>query len=152
MAKRKLTQKQEKFCRVYIETGNATDAYRSAYNVGKMSPTTVNTKACQLAKSGNVAERIQQIQQKHQKRHDISIDSLTEKFLKAEKFAYSKGKPAAAVAAITGLAKLHGLMQQKVIGEINHTHLHAEVPKLKEWVAEAFGEREVEHTQVSLPN
>ena len=30
---KKLTPKQEKFCQLYVELGNASDAYRQAYNV-----------------------------------------------------------------------------------------------------------------------
>ena len=37
----KLTPKQERFCQVYIETGNASEAYRAAYNAEKMKPESV---------------------------------------------------------------------------------------------------------------
>jgi len=37
----KLTLKQEGFCRSYIETGNASEAYRLNYNAEKMKPATV---------------------------------------------------------------------------------------------------------------
>jgi len=34
----KLTIKQEKFCNLYIELGNASEAYRQSYNCEKMKP------------------------------------------------------------------------------------------------------------------
>ena len=40
-----LTPKQEGFCISYIETGNASEAYRLNYSVEKMKPDTVNRKA-----------------------------------------------------------------------------------------------------------
>lgn len=48
-----LTLKQEAFCQAYIQNGgNASEAYRSAYNAGKMKADVVNVKACELMKSG----------------------------------------------------------------------------------------------------
>ncbi len=40
-----LTPKQKGFCISYIETGNASEAYRLNYSVEKMKPDTVNRKA-----------------------------------------------------------------------------------------------------------
>ena len=40
-----LTIKQENFCNYYIESGNASDAYRRAYSCEKMKDETVNRKA-----------------------------------------------------------------------------------------------------------
>ena len=44
----KLTIKQEKFCNLYIELGNASEAYRQSYNCEKMKPESVNNKAYEL--------------------------------------------------------------------------------------------------------
>ena len=40
-----LTQKQEGFCLDYIETGNASEAYRSNYGVGSLGAQTINREA-----------------------------------------------------------------------------------------------------------
>ena len=45
MDKIKLTPKQEAFCYGYIETGNASEAYRKAYITAKMKPLSGNNKA-----------------------------------------------------------------------------------------------------------
>ncbi|MGL4546014.1 MAG: terminase small subunit, partial [Plesiomonas sp.] len=37
-----LTEKQEKFCKALIETGNQSEAYRRAYNTENMKPESVN--------------------------------------------------------------------------------------------------------------
>jgi hypothetical protein len=53
-----LTPKQEKFCLEYLECGNASKAYRTAYNAAKMKDATVNRKAFELLQGGNVTARI----------------------------------------------------------------------------------------------
>jgi phage terminase small subunit len=52
----KLTIKQEKFCNLYLETGNATDAYRQAYNCGNMKYDTIKRKAVELLKNGTITQ------------------------------------------------------------------------------------------------
>lgn len=44
----KLTLKQTRFCEEYLATGNATEAYRRAYNVGGMKDNTIKRNACTL--------------------------------------------------------------------------------------------------------
>lgn len=63
-ARTKLTQKQEAFCIAYIECGNASDAYRSAYNSENMKPETVNRKAKELTDNGKIAARIKELNSK----------------------------------------------------------------------------------------
>lgn len=58
MAEGKLTIKQEKFCNKYLECGNASEAYRFAYNCSKMSDNTVWNNAYQLLQNSEVATRI----------------------------------------------------------------------------------------------
>jgi phage terminase small subunit len=45
-----MTVKQEKFCIEYIKSGNATEAYKKAFNAENMKPTTINKKAYELLK------------------------------------------------------------------------------------------------------
>lgn len=58
----KLTAKQEAFCLAYLETGNASEAYRRAYDAGDMADSVIHVKACELMKNGKVAVRVQQLQ------------------------------------------------------------------------------------------
>lgn len=60
----KLTQKQEAFCIAYIECGNASDAYRSAYNAENMKPETIHVKASELMANGKIAVRLKQLNSK----------------------------------------------------------------------------------------
>jgi phage terminase small subunit len=59
---KKLTPKQEKFCQLYIQLGNASDAYRGAYCAGMMKAETIRVKAAELLKNGNVTVRIRELQ------------------------------------------------------------------------------------------
>ena len=54
-----LTPKQERFCVEYFNTGNASEAYRRAYDAGDMAPATINVKASELLATGKVAVRVQ---------------------------------------------------------------------------------------------
>ena len=106
---RSLTPKQECFCQVYIETGNASEAYRRAYDAERMKSATINRNACALLKNNKIATRVAVLQSEHRKRHDISIDSLTSEYEDARQLAMDTSQPAAANGAITGKARLHGL-------------------------------------------
>lgn len=59
---RRLTEKQEKFCQSYLDTdGNASEAYRMAYDTSNMKPESVWTNASQLLDNTKVAQRIDEI-------------------------------------------------------------------------------------------
>lgn len=54
----KLTIKQEKFVLKYLECGNASEAYRFAYNCSKMSDNTIYNKASKLLNKGEIRARL----------------------------------------------------------------------------------------------
>lgn len=110
-----MTPKQEAFARKYVETGCASTAYRSAYNCANTSDKTVNEEACKLLKNPKVAPRVEQLRQGHQKRHEITVDKLTEMAMKAYDMACADDvkTPSAAVAAVMAIGKLHGLVVDK---------------------------------------
>lgn len=112
-----LTEKQEKFCQKYIELGNASEAYRESYDASNMKDTTINRKAKELIDNGKITARIAELQEEHRERHDITVDSLTQMLIEDRQLAYQVGNPSAAVAAVNGIAKLHGL----VIDKKSHT-------------------------------
>jgi len=58
-----LTAKQEKFCVLYVELGNATHAYLQAYQAANMTHRTAQKRAGELLKNGAVAGRIAALQQ-----------------------------------------------------------------------------------------
>jgi hypothetical protein len=78
-----------------------------------MKESTVHVKASELLKNGKVAVRLDELQKRAQKRHDISIDTLTEMLKADRELAREIEQPGAAVSAVMGLAKIHGLILDK---------------------------------------
>ena len=58
---KRLTEKQEKFCQYYIDTGNASEAYRMSYDTSKMQPASVNRLAFELTKNVKITSRLDEI-------------------------------------------------------------------------------------------
>lgn len=56
-----LTPKQERFCLAYLETGNASEAYRRAYNASKMKPNSINVNASKLLADAKVTLRLKEL-------------------------------------------------------------------------------------------
>lgn len=69
--KSKLTIKQENFCNYFVETGNASEAYRRAYDSSKMKDETVNRKAIELLDNGKITARVKELQEEAKKKSDI---------------------------------------------------------------------------------
>lgn len=112
-----LTPKQDAFCLAYIETGNASEAYRRAYDAGNMSDNAIHVAASRLLDNAKVALRVAELQAAHQVRHNITVDTLTDKLEAAREMAMGEVQPSAAVSATMGMAKLHGLLVDKVEAE-----------------------------------
>lgn len=71
-----LTPKQEKFCLVYLETGNASEAYRQAYNTVRLSEAAIAVEASRLLDHPKIALRLAEQRQATQQRHDITVDRI----------------------------------------------------------------------------
>lgn len=113
---RGLTPKQEAFALAYVETGNASEAYRRAYDAERMKPAVIAVKASELLANGNVAVRVAQIQEAAAERNAVTVDDLLAELEEARAAAKGGEKPQAAamVAATMGKAKLLGFLTEKV--------------------------------------
>ena len=111
-----LTPKQEAFALAYVETGNASEAYRRSYNAEKMKPSVIAVKASELLAHGNVAVRVAELQAAHVERHEITVDDILRELEEARALAAGgeKPQPAAMVAASMGKAKLLGMLTDKM--------------------------------------
>lgn len=74
----KLTIKQERFCNAYIETGNASEAYRRAYSCAKMDEKTIWVKSSELLNSGKVSVRVKELQDEIKRSSAITKERLLE--------------------------------------------------------------------------
>ena len=75
-----LTVKQNNFCQNYVLTGNASEAYRMAYDAEKMKAETIHRKATELMQHGLVSARIQKLQKQAQVNYEITLDSPVSKY------------------------------------------------------------------------
>ncbi|TGV15817.1 terminase [Mesorhizobium sp. M8A.F.Ca.ET.173.01.1.1] len=115
MSSEGLTQKQEAFCLAYVETGNASEAYRRSYDVSvDTKPETIWSEASRLVADPKVSARIVNLQEMAREIALVSVGSLTNELEKARSHAMADPKgAAAAVSAIMGKAKLHKLLDEE---------------------------------------
>lgn len=66
-----LTAKQEAFCRCYVDTGNASEAYRMSHDASNMKQETIWSAACRMLARSKVAARIKEIQQEYAERSKV---------------------------------------------------------------------------------
>ena len=106
-----LTEKQERFCKSFVETGNATLAYKTAFNCENMQPQTINKRASELLAKSQIKGRIDELREVASRRHNITVDSLIDELEEARKIALEAETPqaSAAISATMGKAKLLGL-------------------------------------------
>ena len=80
----KLTLKQEAFAMAYVESGNASKAYKTVYNVNdNASDNSINVEASKLRHTPKITLRIRELQELAQVRHSITIHTLTDELEKA---------------------------------------------------------------------
>ena len=82
MDKIKWAPKQEALWYGYIETGNASGAYRAAYNAEKMKPESVAVQAATMLASPKIALKIEALRSELKQRHVVTIDRVLEEYAK----------------------------------------------------------------------
>ena len=107
-----LTQKQENFCLKYVECGNASEAYRHAYNAENMKPASIHVRASELLSDSKVSVRVEELKKQHAERHRLTVDDLLAELEEARRLALDTEAPAPAVSATMGKAKLLGMDKQ----------------------------------------
>ena len=113
MSDKALTPKQEMFCLRYIETGNATEAYKLSYDAAGSKNITCNRRAKELLENGKIKARVRELRDMHVARHVVTVDSITGELEEARQLAMTTAQPSPAVSASMGKAKLHGLIVDK---------------------------------------
>lgn len=114
----RLTPKQEKFCLQYVELGNASDAYRSAYDCENMRQETINRNAFALLENNKIAARLDDLRAEAAKRNEVTVDSLMAELEEARQLALQMANPAAMVSATMGKAKITGF-DKKIVQHQN---------------------------------
>lgn len=133
-----LTPKQEDFCLRYVELGNASEAYRFAYDCKNMKPESVNRKAKEMLDNGKIAARLEGLRAEAAKRNEITVDSLIDELEEARALARDIANPSAMVSATMGKAKITGF-DKKIIqhqnasgGDINPVTVNIDKDAIKQ--------------------
>ena len=108
-----LTPKQEAFCLAYLETGNASEAYRRSYSAENMKPESINRKAKDVIDNVKIAARIEALRKPALKRAQMTLEGhladlqmLRDKALEADQFS-------AAISAEIARGKASGVHVEK---------------------------------------
>ena len=113
ISNRRLTPKQEAFAAEYVAIGNASEAYRRAYDATNMQTATVHARASELLNHGRVAVRIAELKVDVAADNEITFGEVAAALRASIKAAMEAGQHSAAVSACMGLAKLGGLLVEK---------------------------------------
>lgn len=106
--------KHEKFCQFYVETGNASEAYRRAFPDNTMKDNSLHVEASRLLNSPMVSLRVSELRGEHKERHNMTVDDLIKELEEARQAGLEFESASAMVAATMGKAKLLGLDKQLI--------------------------------------
>jgi len=67
---------------VYVETGNASEAYRQAYDTAARSTKSLNMVASRQLDHSGIALRINELKARQLKRHDVTIERVVNEYRK----------------------------------------------------------------------
>lgn len=108
-----LTAKQEAFCQAIVSGMSQADAYRSAYDAGRMKAETVQNKAHVLMKNGEVRVRVEALRAPVVEELRYDLKTAMKEAMEAYEVAKDRGNGGAMVAATTLRAKLYGLLVER---------------------------------------
>lgn len=110
----KLTIKEDNFCLEYVKSGNASEAYRLAYNVSKMSEAAINVEACNMLKKPNISLRIEQLRKPVVEAAQLTLEKHLDDLKRLRDDAWASEKYAAAIQAEISRGKASGLYIERV--------------------------------------
>jgi hypothetical protein len=115
----KLTAKQEAFCQAIADGMTQADAYRAAYNAGKMADKTIWEKASALMAGGKVEARVAELKQaladKQLWTREMSVKGLVAAYRVANESKNASGM----TGAIKELNAMHGYNEPAKV-DLNH--------------------------------
>jgi phage terminase small subunit len=133
-----LTPKQENFCLAYLETGNASEAYRRSYKSSSMSENAIGVAAKELLNNPKITLRLDDLRKPVVEAAQITLKTHLDKLAELRDKADASEKWQAAIQAEVARGKASGLYVEKA--EVKHsgelTHSLQPAPKLSkdEWL------------------
>jgi len=114
-----LTPKQEAFALAYVETGNAAEAYRRAYDVRAATQhSSIYVAASKLLDNAKIMQRVADLQKQAAEMCLYTVKDAFTEYEIARQLALQVENPSAAVSAVNGKVKLFGLDQPQ---KVDHT-------------------------------
>ena len=114
MTEKTLTPKQEAFCIAYIETGNATEAYRRAYEPTTNKEATLNRSAKALVDNPKIASRVSELRAPVIEAAQLTLESHLEELKRLRDAALSAEKYGPAINAEVARGRASGFYVEKV--------------------------------------
>ena len=108
-----LTPKQEAFCLAYLETGNASESYRRAYEAENMTPETVNREAKAVIDNPKIAARLAELREPALRKAQITLESHLSRLDELGRKAEEAANFNAAIAAEVARGKASGVHVEK---------------------------------------
>lgn len=111
----KLTAKQEGFVQDVFIGETLTQSYRNNYSYENMSDDALWVEASRTMGVPKVSLRLIELQEEASERSQVTVMSITEELEDARKVSKTEGQGAAMTSASMGKAKLHGLLVEKSV-------------------------------------
>lgn len=108
-----LTPKQEAFCTYYLQSGNATDAYRKAGYGPNMAEKTISEAASRLLKNSKVVARIEALRVPVAEKAQLTLETHLADLQRLRNMAAKKDQFSAAISAEIARGKAAGLYSDK---------------------------------------
>lgn len=107
---RGLTKNQEAFAVLFVELGNAAEAYRQAYDKDPNARDNwIYVEACQLLGHPKVSLRIKQLEAQLREANQYTLQKAAEELEEARMLAHQEGQAGPAVSAVNAKIKLYGI-------------------------------------------
>lgn len=104
-----LTPSQEAFCVNLAQSGNASDAYRTAFPKSRMNPNALAVQACRLSASPNILLRLSQLRSDVRRANGITLTDHLATLRELRDGAKDVSQFSAAIQAETNRGKVSGL-------------------------------------------
>lgn len=150
----KLTLKQEKFVAAYLETGNATEAYRRAYDCANMQPATINRNAAAQLENSKIATRLAELQAQAALTAVLTRAWVLERLMRNADAAHTLDDFTASNKALELLGKTDELAMftERVASDNRHHHTAEPVSPFAEFITGAIGARPEDALKKPLPH
>ena len=108
-----LTPKQQNFCLAYLETGNASEAYRQAYDAEKMKADTIAKRAHELLADGKITGRLDELRQPAVEAAQVTLENHLHQLAELREAALAAEQYSAAITAEFHRGKAAGLYVER---------------------------------------